>query len=90
MYWGGFRKAAILVVIALATMFDSLASQDVPVFRTMAIYFYLSREGVSVVENLGQLGVPLPSFIKGFLEQLREKGGGQDDGGGESDDKGKT
>jgi toxin secretion/phage lysis holin len=81
MYWGGFRKAAILIVIALATMFDSLASQDVPVFRTMAIYFYLSREGVSVVENLGQLGVPLPSFLSKFLEQLRDRGGDSDEQG---------
>jgi toxin secretion/phage lysis holin len=81
MYWGGIRKSAILVVIALATMFDSIAAQDVPVFRTMALYFYISREGVSVLENLGHLGVPLPSFLSKFLEQLRDRGGDSDEQG---------
>jgi toxin secretion/phage lysis holin len=86
MYWGGIRKSAILVVIGIATMFDNLAAQDVPVFRTLAIYFYLSREGISVIENLGQLGVPLPAFISGFLQQLKEKGGPADDGGEDKDE----
>jgi toxin secretion/phage lysis holin len=88
MYWGGIRKSAILVVIALATMFDSLAAQDVPVFRTLALYFYLSREGISVIENLGQLGVPLPSFLRLFLVQLKEKGGKEykKGGGGDTDE----
>ena len=78
MYWGGIRKSAILVVIAIATMFDSMMATDAPVFRTMAIYFYLSREGISITENLGKLGVPLPVFIRQLLEQIRDKGGPKD------------
>lgn len=82
MYWGGIRKSAILVVIIIAVMFDTLVGGEAPVFRTLAIYFYLSREGISIIENLGHLGVPLPSFIRTFLEQLKDKGGPEDGGGG--------
>lgn len=74
MFWGGIRKGAILVVIAIAVMFDSLVGNTEPIFRTLAIYYYIAREGLSVVENLGTLGVPLPPFIKNTLEQLQQKG----------------
>ena len=78
MYWGGIRKSAILVVIAIATMFDGLTGTGAPVFRTLALYFYISREGISVLENLGKMGIPLPGAIRPFLEQLKEKGGDED------------
>lgn len=74
MFWGGIRKGAILVVIAIAVLLDELVGNDSPIFRTLAIYFYVAREGLSVVENLGNLGVPLPSFIKTTLEQIQQKG----------------
>lgn len=70
MYWGGVRKGIVLVVIILAAMLDNLVGGDVPIFRTGAVYFYASREGLSVVENLGILGVPLPPQLKNMLEQL--------------------
>ena len=78
MYWGGIRKSAILVVIVIATMFDELAATGAPVFRTLAIYFYISREGISIMENLGKIGVPLPAFIRQLLIQLKDKTGGED------------
>lgn len=73
MFWGGVRKGVVLVVIALATMCDSLVGND-PIIRTVALYFYSGREGLSVVENLGVLGVPLPAQLTRFLEQLQGKG----------------
>lgn len=42
--------------------------------RTAAIYFYGGREGLSVIENLGTIGVPLPGKVRESLEQLTEKG----------------
>lgn len=74
MFWGGVRKAVILVVVALAVMLDQLVGNDSPVFRTLALYFYVGREGLSIVENLGILGVPLPGFVGKVLAQLQEKG----------------
>lgn len=74
MYWGGIRKAVVLLVIGLAAILDDVVGGGTPVFRTAAIYFYAGREGLSVVENLGVLGIPLPAKIKNLLEQLQEEG----------------
>ena len=68
MFWGGIRKGAILAVVSIAVMADD------PIFRTAAVYFYIGREGWSITENLGILGVPLPGFLKKILTQLRKKG----------------
>ncbi|BCJ86440.1 phage holin family protein [Effusibacillus dendaii] len=73
-FWGGIRKAAILVVVAVAVLFDQLTGNKEPIFRTLAIYFYVAREGLSIVENFGLLGVPLPPFVAKVLTQLQEKG----------------
>jgi toxin secretion/phage lysis holin len=74
MFWGGVRKGIILAVVAMAVLLDQMLGNHDPVLRTLAIYFYAAREGVSVTENLGILGVFLPPIIKNVLEQLQEKG----------------
>jgi toxin secretion/phage lysis holin len=74
MFWGGVRKSMIILVIALAVYLDQLVGNENPLFRTLALYFYIGREGLSVVENLGVVGVPLPGFVKKVLTQLQEKG----------------
>lgn len=76
MFWGGIRKITILFVIGLAALIDDWVQPGAPLFRTLAIFFYAGREGLSVVENLGVFGVPLPPKFKEFLEQLNEKGKG--------------
>lgn len=74
MFWGGIRKGIILAVVAVAVMLDEMTGNSEPIFRTLAIYFYLAREGVSVTENLGILGIPLPPALTRVLTQLQEKG----------------
>jgi toxin secretion/phage lysis holin len=74
MFWGGVRKGVILLVVGLAVMLDQLMGNDSPVFRTLALYFYIGREGISILENFGKLGVPFPVFLKQILEQLKERG----------------
>ncbi|MFB9330084.1 holin family protein [Paenibacillus aurantiacus] len=74
MFWGGIRKAVVLFIVGLASLLDEWIQPGAPIFRTAAIYFYGGREGLSVVENLGTIGVPLPGKIRDFLEQLSEKG----------------
>lgn len=75
MFWGGIRKIVVLFVIGVAVQLDHWIGNDSAVFRMAAIYFYGGREGLSVVENLGTLGVPLPNGMKRFLEQLHVQGG---------------
>ncbi|MBE1444180.1 holin family protein [Paenibacillus sp. OAS669] len=74
MFWGGVRKGIVFFVIALAAACDQLIGGQAPVFRTLALYFYAGREGLSVIENLGVLGVPMPAALTQFLEQLRQRG----------------
>lgn len=74
MFWGGIRKVTVLFVVGLASLLDDWIQPGAPIFRTAAIYFYVGREGLSVVENLGTMGTPLPSWLKRILQQLGEKG----------------
>lgn len=74
MFWGGLRKAIIIGVIAFSVLMDAMMGNSTPVFRMLALYFYIGREGLSIIENLGVLGVPLPAFVEKVFDQLRDKG----------------
>ena len=67
---GFLKKATIMIVIVLANLLDVLTASGAPVFRTMAIYFNIGMEGVSITENLARIGVPLPRGVKERLLQL--------------------
>ena len=73
MFWGGIRKGLILAVVVVAVLLDEMVGNPEPILRTLAIYFYVAREGISVTENLGILGVPLPPSISRVLTQLQKK-----------------
>lgn len=75
MFWGGVRKGIVLLVIMLAVKVDMFVGDGAPVFRTLAMYFYIGREGLSVIENFGTIGVPLPEALRKTFVQLQEKGG---------------
>lgn len=72
---GMLRKSAIMLVIILANMLDILVSGGVPVFRTMAVFFYVGNEGISILENLGQIGIPIPKGIAKYIQQLSKEEG---------------
>ena len=48
------------------------------VLRTAVIFFYISNEGVSLLENAGHLGLPIPKKMQEVLEQLHDRGEGSD------------
>lgn len=50
---------------------DNAIGQEI--FRSLAIWFYLANEALSIIENAGRCGVPIPSFLKTALEQMRSK-----------------
>jgi toxin secretion/phage lysis holin len=77
MFWGGIRKGVILAVVIVAVLLDKMVGNAEPILRTLAIYFYAAREGISVTENIGILGVPLPPSISKVLAQLQDKGDGK-------------
>ncbi|WP_258171082.1 holin family protein [Paenibacillus sp. R14(2021)] len=76
LYWNGIRKAVCLFVVGLASLLDDWNQPGMPLFRMTAIYFYSGREGLSVMEHLGEIGVPLPKTVRDRLEQLVGKAEG--------------
>lgn len=69
---GLVKKALILVIVAVAHIVDTqiLGGQN-SVFRSAACCLYIANEGLSILENCGELGVPLPSKLRSVLEQLK-------------------
>lgn len=70
---GLLKKAAIFIVIILAAQLDRVIENPANLFRTAAALFYIANEGLSITENVGHMGLPLPQFLKKLLEQLRDK-----------------
>lgn len=76
---GIFRKVLIFALVGVANILDVEVIGAGSVLRTAIILFYLSNEGISLLENAARLG-PIPQKLKDFLEQLRDRG---DKGGDE-------
>ena len=75
---GLFRKVLIFLLVGIGPIIDTQVIGSGSVLRTAVIFFYLSNEGVSIVENAAHLGLPIPEKLKVVLEQLHdraEKGG---------------
>ncbi|WP_434737642.1 phage holin family protein [Liquorilactobacillus nagelii] len=70
---GIFRKMLILILVGVAHLLDSVLLPAGASLRTAVIFFYLSNEGISLLENAGQLGIPIPNKLKAILSQLSEK-----------------
>lgn len=64
------RKVLIFMMVGIANVLDVLIIGSGSVLRTAVIFFYLSNEGVSLLENAGHLGLPIPEKLKAVLEQL--------------------
>lgn len=73
------RKVLIFVLVGIGNIIDVYVLGDSSVLRTAVIFFYLSNEGVSLLENASRLGLPIPDKLKDVLSQLHEKGDGNDE-----------
>ena len=67
------RKVLILTLVGTANILDVQVIGTGAVLRTAVIFFYLSNEGVSLLENAAHLGLPVPEKLKVVLEQLHDK-----------------
>ena len=54
-------------------LLDRLMNTGTWVFRTLVCYFYIANEGISLLENAGNLGLPIPKKLKAALEQLKNE-----------------
>ena len=75
---GIFRKVLIFLLVGIANIIDVQVIGTGAVLRTAVIFFYISNEGVSLLENAGHLGLPIPQKMKDVLEQLHDRGEGSD------------
>ena len=70
---GIFRKVLIFLLVGIANIIDVQVIGTGAVLRTAVIFFYISNEGVSLLENAGHLGLPIPEKVKTVLEQLHDR-----------------
>lgn len=75
---GIFRKVLIFSLVGIANIIDIHVLGEAGVLRTAVIFFYISNEGVSLLENSAHLGLPIPAKLKNVLEQLHDREGGKD------------
>jgi len=76
---GIFKKVLIFVMVAIGHILDTNLIGTGSVLRTAVIFFYLSNEGISFLENAAHLGLPIPSKLKAVLEQLHDRAEKEDD-----------
>ena len=67
------RKVLIFLMVGIASLLDTHVLGEIGILRTAVIFFYLSNEGLSLLENAAYLGLPIPSKLKLVLEQLHDR-----------------
>ena len=72
---GIIKKIGYLIIVALAVQLDTITG-NTGAIRTLVIYFFVANEGISILENWGSMGLPLPKKVIDVLEQLKKDNGG--------------
>lgn len=71
-FLGLMKKMLILFLVVMGNMLDSYVLGDgTSAFRTMVIFFFLCNEGISILENAGKIGIPIPEKLKNVIESLK-------------------
>ena len=70
---GIYRKVLIFMLVGIANIIDVQVIKSGSVLRTAVVFFYLSNEGLSLIENSVHLGLPVPEKLKAVLKQLNDK-----------------
>lgn len=70
---GIFKKVLIFLLVGIGHIIDTHVIGSGSVLRTAVIFFYISNEGVSLIENAAHLGLPIPEKLKTVLEQLHDR-----------------
>ena len=74
------RKVLIFLLVGIGHVLDTQVIGSGSVLRTAVIFFYISNEGVSLIENAAHLGLPIPAKLKAVLEQLHDRAEKDGDG----------
>ena len=68
---GILKKFSYLCVVALSVVIDNLTGQS-GLIRTLVIYFFVANDGLSIIENMAEMGVKLPQKLIDSLEQIKK------------------
>ena len=71
-YMGLVKKGGIFVIIILAAQMDRMTGNDNHILRNCTALFFVANDALSVLENVGELGIELPAFLRSALIKLRE------------------
>jgi len=71
-YRGILKKVLIFMIVALGHIIDSKILGTGSAVRTAVIFFYISNEGISILENSARLGLPIPEKLKAVLYQIKK------------------
>lgn len=78
---GLLKKLSIILILIMAVLLDRLTHTNGWLWRTLVCYFYIANEGISILENCGNLGVPIPSKILQVLQKFKDNAEVKDDVG---------
>lgn len=70
---GIFKKVLIFSLVGIGNIIDDYIIKNGSAIRTAVIFFYLSNEGISILENAGKIGLPIPEKLKEVLKQLNKE-----------------
>lgn len=76
---GIFKKVLIFMLVGVGHIIDSQVLGNGGAVRTAVIFFYLSNEGISILENAAHIGLPIPEKLKNVLEQLHNRSNKEDE-----------
>ena len=68
---GILKKLGILLLVMVAVLVDK-ATGESGAIRTLVIYYFVANEGLSIIENIGAAGIPIPKFLKKALKMLKD------------------
>ena len=72
---GIIKKVGYLIIVAVSVLLDEVVG-NTGAIRNIVLYFFVANEGISILENWGAMGLPLPKKITEVLEQIKNENGG--------------
>lgn len=78
-FWGLMKKVCILALVGVGNLIDLYVVAGSGTFRTVVALYYIGNEGLSILENFGELGVVYPRILQNALKQLKKANEGEDD-----------
>ena len=75
------KKVALFIIVGIAHLTDVHLLGDGNALRTAVIFFYCSNEAISLLENCGAIGIPIPKTLQKALTQIKKKSESSDKDG---------